>query len=448
MPNTPGRTRSDPLAVGVFAGPWDSGHTSQDGAVLGFADAERALHAALGADRRFRIVELDLGLFLADDPARALSGVDLVYGNCGPLAALLLHLRQAAGLDFALVREVRTLGWIGYAFQEYVAAGLQRPGDLCLHVSAYSCRVWSGVRPAADRFFYPMLREAAAEAEVGRAGRRGLACGYFSRISADKGFDQLAPIVGRLRDAGWPLARLLACGPVEDMQLLQRCERALRAMGVEFTYHDELDYRSAMRLMRSVDLVLFPSVSSFEAAGRVVLEAYQRGKPVVGSDYCASHDTLRPEFRIPLRFDGAASGGSAHAFPVARLALERWQPPRPDDPCFLAAQCERYRYRPDDVRQLLQPPGMDDGAGPASDVRMEWRFPRAGARLVRDWCEQAWERLRRSCRDRRDLLDLGGAFKRSLIAAGFDPPVSFYPAGSTSERNSSNLPDAARGISS
>jgi hypothetical protein len=116
---------SSGITVAVFVGPWATGHRAQDGAVYGFADVEDAVCHALG-NSNYRIVRLDITDFLRNDLTQRLAGVDAVFANCGPIAALLFQLREAKQLSMSIYREVRTLGWVGYAFQEFVANELQR----------------------------------------------------------------------------------------------------------------------------------------------------------------------------------------------------------------------------------------------------------------------------------------------------------------------------------
>ena len=72
----------------MFGGPWDTCQKSPDGAIVGFADVEHALTAALSGNPHFNLVQLDLALFVADHPAPQFDGIDVIYANCGPLAAL------------------------------------------------------------------------------------------------------------------------------------------------------------------------------------------------------------------------------------------------------------------------------------------------------------------------------------------------------------------------
>lgn len=425
--------------VGIFRGPWESGRTARDGAVIGFADVERAVLAVDGAGSpRLRAMDLDLSLFVRPRMADALAGLDVVYANCGPMAALLFAARAAHGLDFAIVREVRTLGWIGYAFQEFVAHALARENDVCTHTSEFSIALWQSFRGAAnDIVHYPLIGpktgpplDAATRDAPRPATRARLRCGYLGRIASDKGFAYLPAIVARLREHGWAIASLDACGDPVEAGLLDRCAGALRRAGVTLRYHGALGHARALDLMAGVDLVLFPSVSSFEAAGRVVAEAWALGKPVIAADYCLGRDMVADGFRIPLAPGEPRSGWADDAFPVAALDLDRWTPPAQRAPAFVAGRGDRYRFRPAATLGLLgcdasQPPAFATPAPDGLELHLDWTTFGAGTEHA--WCAELRAALGRETRSRADLVDLGGAVKRSLLAIGFRPRVRFSP---------------------
>ena len=418
------------ITVAIFGGLWDTGHRAQDGAIHGFADAEQAVRRVLD-DGGLRIVSLDISDFMGTGLARRLADVDIVYANCGPIAALLFQMRESMRLNFHIYREVRTLGWIGYAFQEFIANRMQRADDLCLHVSRYSQALWNEFRPQeGNRLYYPVLRNARGKARIVTRSRHALRCGFFSRMSSDKGLGFVPGIMERLIHAGWPVRELVACGTLEDAALLEQCGRQLARIGVELNYLGELPYGEAMHHLARVDAVLFPSISSFEALGRIVLEAYKLGKLVIGSDYCAGHEVLCPEFRIPLRMDKPARGSGAVAFPIATLDLEKWTAPPYQANSFIDDNCVPFRYRKTDLLDLLfrRHSSVAQPARPRGAPQLIWHWQDCERWSPNLWCENVRRALAMTCHDRRDLLDLGGAFKRSLLSVGFDPEVSFIAA--------------------
>ncbi len=416
------------LTIGFFKGPWATGHTARDGAVMGFADLEFAVKHALAepALRRVRTIELDIGLFLAADAGRALKGLDAVYANCGPLAVLLFYFREIHDLHFSIIREVRTLGWVGYAFQEYIAAGLQRDGDLCTHTSAYSRDVWAGCRePGNDLHHYPMLRgdRPTRHRSVSTPPRR---CGYFSRLAPDKGFQYIPDILEKLRGAGWPIVSLDICGSVADRLCVEETLRRLGRGPLRVRLHGAMSHRRCLELMAGIDVVLFPSVSSVEASGRVVMEAYGLGKTVIASDYCSAHDMLTSGFRIPFATEAPVTTDSCSAFPVGSLDLEGWQAPEPASPNFHHPSCEAYRYDPAVTREVVCGLPFTSGAGGgAPPLHMEILWGEYGGATRLEWCARIHGNLLMLTKHRMDLLDLGGAMKRAIMLSGFRPQVNF-----------------------
>lgn len=411
--------------VAVFGGPWETGYRAQDGAVYGFADIERALRHAIGAHADYRIIALDIADFLSDRLTPLLEKTNIVFANCGPMTALLFHLRENLNLKFIIYREVRTLGWIGYAFQEYVAHELSRPGDLCLHVSDYCAQLWKGVRhDIGDRMFYPSLRE--ERKTPSQPKNKTLRCGYFSRICTDKGFGYLPAIVEKLIAANWPISELVVCGALEEPELLEHGRQELSVAGVKIHNLGELDYEATREAIASVDVVLFPSLSSYEAAGRVVVEAYNLGKRVIASDYCLAADAITDTFRIPLTQDKPTTGSSALAFPVAVLSIDQWRAPAWEAENFVSMVCEKYRYRSADIKRLLAAAGSaTELSQQARNLTMQFDWGGCDNLSAMASCERVRGALTKEYRNRSDLLDLGGAFKRSLLGAGFEPTVTF-----------------------
>jgi glycosyltransferase involved in cell wall biosynthesis len=432
---------TDTITVGVFTGPWVTGHVARDGAVLCFSDIERAVKRSLngGAPSPFHIVEIDISLFLTQDPVKGLEGMDIVYANCGPLAAFLFDVRARHDLDFTIVREVHTLGWIGYAFQEFVAHAYHRPGDICTHPSEFSRRVWRDFRGAAgDVVYCPILWGEHGQRKSASPMGRGLRFGFFSRLSSDKGLGHVPAILARLRDGGWRLASLDLCGTCVEPGLMEKLNRDVEALGVAATYHGEVSHRRALEVMGGVDIVLFPSMSSYESCGRVVLEAYDLGKTVIATDYCAARDLLADPFRIPVNVYAPAIGTAHEPFMVGDIDLDRWVVPDWRDDNFRVADCERYRYEPSELRRLVE--GLvaerngvsgaveaDVDAGNES-LRMKIDWDRFRSRSPADWCRDVRTHLLNSVGNRADLVDLGGVMKRSIVKAGFNPTVAFNGA--------------------
>jgi hypothetical protein len=420
--------------VGVFRDSWDTGHIAQDGAVIGFSEIELAANAeAQNIYSSLRIVELDIMTFVSSNLLKTIAPLDVIYTNCGPLASFLLYVRAKNNLRLKIIREVRTLGWIGYAFQEFVARELQQPDDLCIHTSNYSINTWQAFRGYCnDVLYYPMLRNTRIQRIKQIQPSSSLSCGFFSRLSRDKGFQYIPSIVIKLKNARWPILSLEICGKTEDLQLLLDCSERLRRHNIVVNYHGELNYPDATQLMKKVDVVLFPSISSYEASGRVIIEACNLGKTVISSDYCVGHDLLHPQYCIPLTENGSTTGDTYNPFPIAGLNIDAWSIPAWNETNFSIEDSEVYRYTPQGFSDIIRLEGIECSPQQrAPNVSMNIHWDEYSNLTATQWCDRVYSKLISCYRNRADLLDLGGLMKRSILNAGFKPSVTFWKNEST-----------------
>lgn len=407
-----------PLGVGVFVGPWDSGHVAADGAVYGFADVERAVRSvAVAFPEQVRLHPLDIHDLLDPSLPRRLAGLDVVVGNCGPAAALLLWLRERHGLGFRLVREVRTTGWVGYAFQEWAAREWHRPGDRAVHVSPSSVALWRAFRgDRGDLFHYPILPVRPPD-PVATAPRRAA---FVGRLASEKGLGRLPDLVARLREAGWPLEEVSLVGDVLEPALLEEVRERIGGSGLRVEVTGPLPHAGVQAHLRHIDLLLFPSRSSVEGAGRAVVEALGAGAAVIGSDWLACHDLLPPAFRVPLRPGAGPVFSGRDPFAWVDLDAGAWDPPRLPARCALSDAVRGYVRDPAATLAVLRA----DPVPPVADVPLRMTIGWDAFRAVpREACAALWARLRRDQPSRATLVDLGGAVKQAILALGFDPEV-------------------------
>ena len=80
-------------------------------------------------------------------------------------------------------------------------------------------------------------------------------------------------VIHRMKVHGHRIDRVILAGEASDRSLFKRVRSDGCAMGVEFDFRGGLSNADARRLMRACDCILFPSVSSIESLGRVILEA-------------------------------------------------------------------------------------------------------------------------------------------------------------------------------
>jgi len=407
------------VRVGFFAGPWDSGHVARDGAVRGFQDVEAALHALVAA-RPHDVVPVALDVLDVLDPALPgrLADLDVVVGNCGPQAALLLFLRARHSLGFRLVREIRTTGWVGYAFQEWAALAWHRDGDAAVHTSPSSAALWSAFRgPRGDRFHYPVL-DTVPGPIVPENPRRAV---FVGRLAAEKGLAYVPDLVAALRRAGWPLETLDLVGPIVEADLVAA---VVDRIGSDLTVHvrGAVGHDEARRHLAAADVLLFPTISSVEGSGRAVVEALGAGTAVVASDWVAGHDLLPAAFRVPLRAGSGRWVSGRDPTPWVDLDVAAWRPPGPDTACAPAAAVRGYVRDHEALLDVLSgaPPPPLPAVAPRFHVAWEPADPGPA-------CAEVLDRLQALRPSRVALVDLGGAFKSAVTRIGFDPQVRLDP---------------------
>lgn len=387
-----------------------------DGAVHGFADVERAVRTAAEAHPdALRVVPLDVADLLDPGLAVRLAKLDVVVGNCGPAAVLLGWLRARHGLRFRWIREIRTTGWVGYAFQEWAARAWHHPGDRTVHTSPSSVALWRGARgERGDVFHYPILPGRPPDRVLERPRRA--AC--VGRLAAEKGLGRLPEVVARLRAAGWPLEEVTLVGRIVEPGLVEEVRERLAHAGLHVEVTGPVSHAAVEELLRATDVLLFPSRSSVEGSGRTVVEAVGAGAAVVGSDWVACHDLLPPAFRIPVRPGPGGSGRDP--FPWLDLDLDAWEPPALPVRCALSDAVEGFVADPSRTLALLR----GEPLPPCPEVPLRMHVAWEDFASTPDAaCAALLERLRRERPPREALVNLGGAVKQAILALGFDPAV-------------------------
>jgi hypothetical protein len=416
--------RSSSKIVGVFRGPWDTGWSARDGAVLGFEDVSRAFRTAAN-NAEFKLITAEISVFRDYQSIREfLAACDVVYANCGPWAALLYLVRNREQLDVRIIREVRTIGWIGYIWQEEVAGQLARPGDQRVFPSLYARDVWDASAPGVSdsRVYYPLIRRTDGQSLV--TGPASGTVGFFSALSRDKGFANLPAVISRMKAAGHRIRRLVLAGRNADSELFDKVVGDLSGTGVDVSYRGELSNEKVRTLMAGCDCVYFLSVSSIESLGRVMVEACEQRVPVVTADFGAATDLIREPYRIPVEYLHAESKSCDTAFPLAELKLDRWEPPAtltPDD-CFRPAMGE-YLVEAQTPSDIIDPPAMK----PSPRFRrfsFSFDCPVDALQLAEKLLDEP-DALQ--AEPMHQLVDLGGALKQYLITSGYSPRVIFEP---------------------
>jgi hypothetical protein len=283
-----------------------AGHPGKDGANFDYVEQVELVEADGGVvPRPHNLVDL----CRSDAAAReALGGVDVVMTTVGPHAYFYFYLRERLGLNFRIVRDVRTAFWNGYLQQESLCASYLRADDMILHASRYSMGVFDTVFPhlvpEAQAVCYPILHSLPPEAEGSWVGSgwsaasttRPRRIGFVGRLTDDKNYGQALALLDELRRR-WPgRYELHAVGE--------------RPPGVPGPASDTTDYRwfppvdrsAIWSMFREMDVLFFPSTSSLETFGRVLVEASYVGTPILSSSHAATSELLPETSLVGTRY--------------------------------------------------------------------------------------------------------------------------------------------------
>lgn len=311
------------LAIGVFVDD-DPPSTGEDGGVI----ADRAVLEFLQrgqTDHTYRLRKLSLRDLARGELRRAsLSDLDVVFSNAGPLTAVLAGRRLQMSLDFSINLFVHTTAWIGCHFVAAVINSLGLEADRRIYPSPFAMRTWEAEHPSES----PIVFQPYSLPTVPRRTRRiqrgvPLTLGYLSRFTADKGADYLVELVTQMTQCGLVVQRVVAVGAIGEPELAANVGIALGRLNCDLVLVGPVSYPDAIKIMeKEFDALAFPSVSSFESAGRVVVEATVCGVPVFGSDLWLGADveSVCRVFRSTPVALNAGSGLCPEA--VARLTVD------------------------------------------------------------------------------------------------------------------------------
>ena len=250
----------------------------------------------------------DFPHLLEDEGAarEALGGLDCVVSNIGPHAQYYFWLREKLGLDFRIVRDVRTAIWSSYLFQEHLLAPLLRPGDTLMVASHYVWAIYRQMFPHLAGFpaalCYPLSvcfpQPRPAPRGTGSLQPGVVTIGYLGRLSDDKNFPEIVDLLIRLnRGAGGePNYRLIACGEIHSPgcapdKIAARVAAELGS-GAWYEYLPARSNEEIWDLLAQFDMLLFPSTSNLETFGRVLIEAAYARVPVIAGHHAAATELV------------------------------------------------------------------------------------------------------------------------------------------------------------
>ncbi len=268
-------------------------------------------------DPRLDVTFHDFGLLMSDRgiARRTLEPLDCVLANVGPHAHYYFWLREELGLDFRIVRDVRTAIWSSYLLQEHLVAPLLRDDDTLLVASNYTWaiyeRIFAGLRNRPATICYPLsiaFPDERPGVRVPPSEKRLVVLGYLGRLSDDKNFPDLVDLVITLnrKSEGERQFRLLACGEVhspscEPAEVARRLEGEL-GPGEWFEYRPTIRNSEIWDLFGQFDYMLFPSTSNLETFGRVLIEASYARLPVIAGDHAAAAELVDPRGIVPVTY--------------------------------------------------------------------------------------------------------------------------------------------------
>lgn len=330
----------------------------RDGVNLAHTEINRILG---GSNHHDLLVEFhDLDQLLRDDTLakHTLQEVDCVLCNVGPHAHYYHAIRHRMGLDFRIVRDIKTALWSSYLLQESLCAPYLRPGDALLATSKYSRALTRRLFPHLTAhpilLFEPVLSgpEAQPKSTVSpRQIHQPITLGHIGRLSEDKNFPQMVDLLIALNRQAPGKYRLHACGAVHSSS----CDPEKIAARVEaecgrpdlFHYQSPVAHDEVLPLFSGFDYFLFFSTSNLEVLGRVLIEAARAKVPILAANHAAAAELLDPSSLLDVHYAVNQSFhthfdtplGAVDIDAAAQRIIERTRPLPPPEPQVNRLEC-------------------------------------------------------------------------------------------------------------
>ena len=297
---------------------------------------------------------------------QTLGGLDCVVSNVGPHAHYYFWLRERLGLDFRIIRDVRTAIWSSYLLQEYLCQPLLRQDDTLLVASNYTRDIYRQMFPHLsnypDAICYPLTvcfpepRPETGERKQRTSGTP-ITLGYLGRLSEDKNFPDIVELLIHLNCISDNRYNLMACGEVHSPNCAPDLVRARLhdALGHHdcFTYHPPCRNDEIWSFLTDVDILLFPSTSNLETLGRVLVEASYARIPVISGDHAAAAELVTPSGLCPVRYDTSRRFSAHQDHNMGNVAVTDMAAAIMSD-SLRASECyDRYKEHPADFIKLL-----------------------------------------------------------------------------------------------
>ena len=286
----------------------------RDGVNLAHAEINRLLGGAAYPELQVEFHDFSRLMRDRDYAARTLAGVDCVLCNVGPHAHYYHHIRERLGLDFRIVRDIKTALWSAYLLQESLCQPYLRAGDALLATSHYSRvltqHLFPHLRGSPIHLFEPVL--AAPEGNFPPPSSRHrpdesvTTLGYVGRLSEDKNFPQAVDLLIALDREEPGRYRLVAVGAVHSATcepgLVAERVRAATGRNDLFAYRPPVGHEQVGSVLSGFDYFLFFSTSNLEVLGRVLVEAADAQVPILAADHAAAAELLAPSSLLDVTY--------------------------------------------------------------------------------------------------------------------------------------------------
>jgi glycosyltransferase involved in cell wall biosynthesis len=240
-----------------------------------------------------------------------LTNVDCVLCNVGPNAQYYHFLREKYGLNFRIIRDIKTALWSCYLLQESLCEPFIRSGDVLLATSNYSRKLIRKLFPSLINhpieLFEPVLSlESFPENFVKKINSKMITLGHIGRLSVDKNFHQMIDLLINLERVEPGRYRLIACGSIHSTECnpTNIAEHLFKVTGRRdiFVYLAPMENQDVINLLSTFDFFLFFSTSNLEVLGRVLIECAYKGVRVLAANHAAAPELVNSNSLLPVKY--------------------------------------------------------------------------------------------------------------------------------------------------
>lgn len=324
--------RQQPIRVALYPYSSDPLLPQKDGVNLAHENITALFQQA--DPSQFEVVYHNFIQLLTDDSYayEALSDCHWVVCNVGPHAHYYFYLREKLGLNFQILRDVRTAIWSSYLLQEHLIAPLHRPTDLLMVASHYTRALYEQLFPGLHQQqvvrCYPLTINFPAQLPVKPSKPNGspVVIGYLGRLSDDKNFPDLIKLLIALNQRRPGGYKLVACGDIHSPSCQpQRINQQLQSQlgdGDYFQYLPARSHDQIWAVYRLFDLMVFPSTSNLETLGRVLIEASYAGVPVICGRHAAAPELTEAQSLVAVHYQRHTPFDSHHDYALGKISIE------------------------------------------------------------------------------------------------------------------------------